>query len=499
MQQKTHNLPKLKAVIFIGVEPKDKGAFTPKRYMPKKELEDLGFKESVDFIIFGDAKTPIDQNEVRKQLAGRIGPETVFFAGAHGGVRDIEGKKKHTVSKLFLYDEKNKKDSQSQQGTSEYMLNFFQELAGKQPITADLSACYGGASKDYVQQLEKGSILISHSSPDKGSNHSRNVKYAVKRHLMRASKPNFDRELGALLDFQRIMASSINVANISISGMQDSYTYRCDKRIKTAADYKKYMKTGPLPDFHSFVKKNFARHENAVLSYTPDLKKYFRSLETSYWGMASFIKWTHRGIHQDMPELTLSYSKRTKAKLQDVISLEGPLYIGEDRYWWKNFFHAVAKCGSINVLEQYFKFQDVKAQDLNKKDKDGNTPLHLAVRTCDINGNRLKVIRLFIEKGADLNLQTEKGNTALHGAIIKENVNIAKLLIEKGADPTIKNKEDKTAIDLAKESLNSEMNALFCPKKAAPVPKYNPKLSWCNKVAGEIKARRDRAFAIEVQ
>ncbi|MEH1771269.1 MAG: ankyrin repeat domain-containing protein, partial [Nostoc sp.] len=70
----------------------------------------------------------------------------------------------------------------------------------------------------------------------------------------------------------------------------------------------------------------------------------------------------------------------------------------------------------------------------------GETPLHLAVSQ----GNK-QVVELLIAKGADVNAKNKDGNTPLHLAY---DLDIVKLLIAKGADANAKNNDDMTPAEL---------------------------------------------------
>lgn len=72
-----------------------------------------------------------------------------------------------------------------------------------------------------------------------------------------------------------------------------------------------------------------------------------------------------------------------------------------------------------------------KGANINVKNLNGQTPLHVAILT-----NNIEIAKYLIEKGADLNIKDCKGQTPLYLAILKNNVEIAKLLIKKGANIT---------------------------------------------------------------
>ena len=75
--------------------------------------------------------------------------------------------------------------------------------------------------------------------------------------------------------------------------------------------------------------------------------------------------------------------------------------------------------------------------DVNKADKDGETPLHCASRI-----DHTETVRLLIAAGADVNKANKRGETPLHAATGKLNTEIVivKLLIAAGADVNKANK-----------------------------------------------------------
>lgn len=119
--------------------------------------------------------------------------------------------------------------------------------------------------------------------------------------------------------------------------------------------------------------------------------------------------------------------------------------------------------------------------DINAKDKDGQTPLLYALINEDQdialflieNGAEINTIglygysplllavqndfqditRLLIEKGADINIKDDDGLTPLMNAIINNHNDIARLLIGKGADVNVKNREGDTPLHLAKTAV----------------------------------------------
>lgn len=87
--------------------------------------------------------------------------------------------------------------------------------------------------------------------------------------------------------------------------------------------------------------------------------------------------------------------------------------------------------------------------DINKKGRDGYTPLMMAVRRDNIN-----LIDFFIENNADLDMYDPEGNTALIIAAKNHKNDIFELLLKNGADPSINNEDLEFYIEFEDEMKN---------------------------------------------
>jgi len=109
------------------------------------------------------------------------------------------------------------------------------------------------------------------------------------------------------------------------------------------------------------------------------------------------------------------------------------------------FWQAI-KEGTIQDVRYYIEKEKV---DVNAKDQDGMTPLHLAV----VFNSDVEVMKYLIEKGADVNAKSNTGWTPFHiaapMAIFSDDmVRKAIVLLENGADVNARNSEGKTPLDL---------------------------------------------------
>ena len=91
----------------------------------------------------------------------------------------------------------------------------------------------------------------------------------------------------------------------------------------------------------------------------------------------------------------------------------------------KSRIHISAIEGNIEAVIQHLADGD----DVNSRDVDGRTPLHIATFN-----NYENLSELLITKGADVNAATIDGLTPLHNTSAKGYVKLAELLINKGAD-----------------------------------------------------------------
>jgi len=113
-----------------------------------------------------------------------------------------------------------------------------------------------------------------------------------------------------------------------------------------------------------------------------------------------------------------------------------------------------------------------KGGPLEGKDRNGDTPLHLASQK-----GYTEICDLLITKGASPNNQNNDGDTPLHLSSKNKYVNISKLLLSKGADPNIRNNYLDTPLFLVAQNGNIEITKLLL-SKGSQVNAMNLDLSW---------------------
>jgi ankyrin repeat protein len=98
--------------------------------------------------------------------------------------------------------------------------------------------------------------------------------------------------------------------------------------------------------------------------------------------------------------------------------------------------------------------------NLNLREKNGYTPLHLAVMKQYLN-----LVRTFIEHGGDVNAKSNKGITPLHLAAFKCNRELVDLLLAQGAKIAIKDNLGRTPSDFAIMKNNLDLAKYIKDKK----------------------------------
>ena len=95
-----------------------------------------------------------------------------------------------------------------------------------------------------------------------------------------------------------------------------------------------------------------------------------------------------------------------------------------------------------------------RGADVNTRDEDHETPLHLASRKAEID-----LVRMLLDNGANVNAINNQGQTPLHqvycsGYYPWNYVEVTRLLVEHGADINVRDKDHETPLHLASRTRN---------------------------------------------
>ncbi|XP_063923969.1 uncharacterized protein LOC135138056 isoform X2 [Zophobas morio] len=107
--------------------------------------------------------------------------------------------------------------------------------------------------------------------------------------------------------------------------------------------------------------------------------------------------------------------------------------------------HVSSKFCSMSVAEIVLK----KGANLNITDEEGNSPLHFASESNEVN---LDMIKMFLAKGINVNAQNKNGTTALQIACRNNDYELTELLLGSGASININDKHNKNVLHYASES-----------------------------------------------
>lgn len=94
--------------------------------------------------------------------------------------------------------------------------------------------------------------------------------------------------------------------------------------------------------------------------------------------------------------------------------------------------------------------------DINARDGDGKTPLHLAVEN-----NRVMTVSLLVNLDADLNAKDDRGWTPLHLAAFADLTRTASLLLDRGASVNARDNLGWTPLEIAVRLGYEEMAKLL--------------------------------------
>ena len=151
------------------------------------------------------------------------------------------------------------------------------------------------------------------------------------------------------------------------------------------------------------------------------------------WGTVQFIAQLLQ-IQVDREKVETGRTKVAKLLSQQGANTNFSGPVGSD-IW------AATGAGDIEAVKQHL----AKGMDVDAKNKDGATALHVAAFL-----GQYEVAELLIQKGANVNVSGDDGGTALHAAAFLGQYEFAKLLVQKGADVNARKNDGVTAMDVLK-------------------------------------------------
>ena len=125
------------------------------------------------------------------------------------------------------------------------------------------------------------------------------------------------------------------------------------------------------------------------------------------------------------------------------------------------------KSDSQKMINEYERFNATgirnivlnRTKDVNLKDSNGKTALHIAVASPWVDGT--KGVEMLLKRGANINWQDKNGNTPLHIAAQKGTPEILESLLRANAKDFLQNKQGDTAYAVAIKSNRKDMENKF--------------------------------------
>jgi ankyrin repeat protein len=138
-----------------------------------------------------------------------------------------------------------------------------------------------------------------------------------------------------------------------------------------------------------------------------------------------------------------------------------------------------------------------KRENLSAKDCKGNTPLHVAVDTGNI-----EVMDALLQAGADINAKDSNGDTPLHQAVLRKNKQMVRSLISKGADIHAINSKGQSPLALFYSRQTDNSSTTYAQQLyGSCAALYNKTRNTCERVIDESRWETSRlvsAFAYKI-
>jgi len=213
-------------------------------------------------------------------------------------------------------------------------------------------------------------------------------------------------------------------------------------------------------------------------------------------------KWKHSILHE--ATYYAVYSKEREEILKAIIKSKIIDVNTKDKEG-ETALHIVARSG--NNVVRIIKILTKAGIDVNAVSSSGETALHLAIEYAKIESfkckDKINNVLFLIENGADVNIKKEEdGNYPLHLAIKNGNVEIVKLLLKAGANINAKNKIGHTpfsaAVYILEKEINNEIAEIWKKIKKKEVTKKIDGLVNIMKILLKNGAKTEKKINIEI-
>ncbi len=131
--------------------------------------------------------------------------------------------------------------------------------------------------------------------------------------------------------------------------------------------------------------------------------------------------------------------------------------------------HTIINSGNMGTFNKLLSCKSIE-NILNMKNKNGKTPLHLAVEKSNYD-----MVEALLKKGCKINEQDKDGNTPLHLSVKNQDDKLSNVLVNNGADKTISNNKDEMVATVSEPTPPSHNNMAELSNKEESI-KYSYKI-----------------------
>lgn len=396
----------------------------------------------LSYKIIGDGKSPVT-SAMMQELKGKLSPSTSINIQGHGGAE-------YGSHYIDIYDK-------DQDQSTKKLLQDINQLADG-PVNCHLWGCYVGAAQKLAEVLGEGSFITTHGSHDKTTLapiNMPNMLALIESHTKHARIYKENPTFAALNDFIAVVTKSPETTTLTTvrNGKVVFHTARMPLQpIFNRPELERYLREKTLKEFTEFrrdklgEKIDIATETNKEFLQLPanasiEVRQERQKTLAQYQEYRLLYAICHNNVAEVKKYITaINKGILTDININSAMNNEKitPLRL------------SAAYRHSPKVFNLLLSNKNI---DVNKADKDGNTPLICAVisrykakpKNSFRNATYTNVIALLKRKDVDVNKANNKGQTALHYA----DAGIIKILIKKGVDVNKVNNEGATALHAA--------------------------------------------------